>query len=144
MFSFCLKDLKLIPNLLEGHHKDNVWRKYVVENFACLEVMAPWHKLFKMRAWKDYGLHLCLEAGALILTSGLFLYVITSGLCIKMKNVVRIGTGTLICLFADKYPHHWTYRIIHIYLFPLKYFISLEHLSFSSQGRKYYPIHPVL
>lgn len=80
----------------------------------------------------------------LILTSGLFLYVIIRGLCIKMKNVVRIGTGTPICLFADKYPHHWTYIIIHIYLFPLKYLISLERLGFSSQGRKYYPIHPVL
>jgi len=71
-------------------------------------------------AWKDYGFHLCWGASTLILTSGLFLCVIIRGVCIKMKKVVRTVAGSPICVFADKYPHHWTYIIIHIYLSSLK------------------------
>lgn len=67
-------------------------------------------------AWKDYGFHLCWEAGILV-TLGMFLYVLVRVLCIQMKNVVRTGAGTPICLFAGKYSHHWGYVIINVYLF---------------------------
>lgn len=64
-----------------------------MENFFYLEVMALRYKLLKIRemAWKDYGFHICWEAGFLVLTLGMFLYVLVWVLCIKMKNVVRTG-----------------------------------------------------
>lgn len=91
-----------------------------MENFTCLEVTALQYKLFKIRerAWQGYRLHLCWDTSTLILTSGLFLHIITRGLCIKMKNVVRTGAGIPICLFSDKYPHLWAYNYSYLPFFP--------------------------